>query len=89
MSIEATLEELTCDRAKAAGWKHRRLRWIGRRAAPDHVFAKPGVGFFMVEFKRPGKEPTTTQWREITMLRESGVTVHVIDNLVAAYKLFD
>lgn len=89
MGIEARLEELTCDRAKARGWEHRKLGWIGRRNAPDHFFGKPGVGAFLVEFKQPGEEPRPAQWREIEYLRSCGLVVHVIDNLRDAYALFD
>lgn len=88
MGIEARLEELTCDRAKARGYKHRKMGWIGRRGAPDHFFGKPGRAF-LVEFKEPGEEPTEQQWKEINFLRACGWEVHVIDNLRAAYALFD
>ena len=88
-AVEAALEELTCDRAKERGWKHRKLGWIGRRGAPDHFFGKADTGAFLVEFKAPGEEPKAHQWREIKFLRSCGWTVHVIDNLVDAYALFD
>jgi hypothetical protein len=89
MGVEAVLEELACDRAKERGWKHRKVGWVGRRNAPDQFFGKAGVGSFFVEFKKPGEQPTVTQWREIRFLRDCGLTVHVIDSLEAAYALFD
>lgn len=89
MGIEARLEELTCDRAKALGWEHRKLGWIGRRNAPDHFFGKQGVGSFLIEFKQPGEKPRKAQRKEIEFLRACGLEVHVIDNLKDAYELFE
>jgi hypothetical protein len=89
MGVEAVLEELTCDRAKERGWKHRKVSWVGRRGAPDHFFGKAGVGAFFVEFKKPKEQPTPIQRREIEFMRQCGLTVHVINSLEAAYALFD
>lgn len=89
MGIEAVLEQLVCEHAVKRGWKHRKLAWPGRRNAPDHFFGKKWVGHFLVEFKQPGERPRPGQEREIAFLRECGVTVHVIDNLVDGYGLFD
>ena len=53
------------------------------RPLPD---AKP----FLIEFKRPGEEPTPLQWETIMWLRASGYDVEVHDSketAIAAIKL--
>lgn len=74
--------------ARANGWRFvRKVRWIGRRAAPDDLFVKKGRHVW-VEFKRPGEKPRPGQDREIARMRKAGMEVHVIDNLDDAYELF-
>ena len=76
--------------AVLAGWFVRKLKWIGRRNAPDRFFARafdrpcPRCGtrgrVVNIEFKRKGKGPRVTQEREIARMRAAGLDVHVIDN---------
>ena len=42
-----------------------------RRAVPDRLCVLPGRVVIFVECKRPGKEPTPAQQREIDRLREN------------------
>ena len=49
--IEAYLKKCI----KAAGGEVRKLRWIGRRGAPDRFVMLKGVSCF-VELKRPGED---------------------------------
>lgn len=86
--IESVMEQLLFERATKSGWLHRKLKWIGRRNAPDRFFAKDGR-VMLVELKQPGEAPRPGQEREIAILRAAGVVVHVIDNLRDGYALFD
>lgn len=84
--LESSIEEWVCERAEAAGWYVRKLKWIGRRNGPDRFFAKGGR-VLLIEFKRPGEGPRTGQAREIERLRLAGVEVHAIDSPLAALRV--
>lgn len=83
---EAPLQEWACDRAEQAGWFYRRVKWVGRRNAPDNVFAKDGRTVW-IEFKRPGGKPRPGQEREIERMRDAGMEVHVVDNPIKALQI--
>lgn len=85
--IEANVELPVCEYAESRGWLVRKLKWIGRRAAMDRLFARNGR-VVLVEFKRPGEEPEPLQVREINRFRKAGIEVHVIDNVQEGYALF-
>lgn len=78
--LESTVEAYFELRAKLAGGECRKLKWIGRRHAPDRFFALGGR-VYLVELKRPGAEPRAGQEREHARLRAVGVDVRVIDTL--------
>ena len=86
--LEANVEEKACKRAKERGFLFRKLKWIGRRGAPDRLFSRADTGPFMVEIKKPGGTLDTHQVREIKRLRDAGIRVEVIDSIEAAYELF-
>lgn len=82
--------------AIAAGFEHRKLRWIGRRGAPDELLFWPEGGGSLerqgnllqclVEVKAPGVEVDwrTPQGREIVRLRKAGWRVYVINSIAHA-----
>lgn len=78
--MEDVVERTVCNRAEMDGWLVRKLRWIGRRAAPDRLFIKRGRVVF-IEFKSPGLRPNALQLREIDRLKAAGVEVYVIDSI--------
>lgn len=84
--IESPIEEWVADQAAAAGWVVRKLKWIGRRNAPDRFFAKDGR-IVLIEFKRSSGGDRTKQDREIKVLRDAGVEVHVVDNPLAGLRV--
>lgn len=84
--IEAPVEEWVCDKAEAAGWVCRKLKWIGRRSAMDRFFAKDGRVVLM-EFKRVGEEANPTQAKEAQRLMDAGVECHTVDNPLAALRI--
>ena len=88
MTLELEIEHKADKFAKEQGFLVRKAKWIGRRGAPDKLYSRADTGPFFVEFKRPGETLDLHQEREIARLRDSGVTVHVIDNLNDALVLF-
>lgn len=83
--IESPIEDWVCAQAEAAGWLCRKVSWVGRRSAPDRLFAKGGR-VVLIEFKRPKKEAPPGQAREIKALRAAGIEVHVADNPLSALR---
>lgn len=72
---------------KKAGGEHRKLRWIGRRNAPDEfIFWDVGAKgpvlpiHAFVECKAPGEIATPAQAREHERLRAGGFRVEVVDS---------
>ena len=77
---ESEIELSVCAWAENHGWLERKLSYVGRKGAPDHMF----VGFgqvVLIEFKRPGEEPSEQQAREHRRFAERGVTIHVIEDI--------
>jgi len=68
---ESDIEGYLNKRVKAEGGEVRKLRWIGRRNAPDRFIMLNGKTAF-VELKRPKKKPTAAQDRERQRLEDYG-----------------
>lgn len=86
--LEAVFEEILIEYAESRGWIFRKLKFIGKRGAPDRMFAKEGRVMF-VELKAPGEPPSVGQVREMRELRAAGLEVHLIDNLNSGCALFE
>jgi hypothetical protein len=84
---ESVIERALVAAVKAHGGEVRKLRWIGRRAAPDRLVLLNGVHF--VELKRPGKKPTVAQDRELQTLRSHGARAHWVDTIEKAEALIE
>lgn len=84
--IESPIEQLVVDKAEAAGWLVRKLKWIGRRGGPDRFFAKDGR-LVLIEFKKPGETAKAGQGKELERLRQAGLEVHQCDNHLAALRI--
>ena len=92
---EKHIEDALHERIKELGGETRRVRWIGRRGAPDDYVMLPaycytdraGVrrcrnGFVgWVECKAPKKGPRPEQAREHNRMKALGVIVLVINSL--------
>lgn len=79
---ERDIEEYLLKRVKAMGGEVRKVKWIGRRGAPDRlVMLKWGRPPFWVELKAPGKRPTEQQRREHVRMLMFGADVQVVDSL--------
>lgn len=76
---ESKVEDYFNRQVEAAGGEVRKVKWIGRRGAPDRLAMLNGPHF--VEMKRPGKKAEAHQAREHERMRKHGLKVYVIDTL--------
>lgn len=96
---ESDIEDYLEARAKAFGAEVRKVKWIGRRNAPDRVILSPrpitvtlwerSTNTLWVELKATGVTPRITQLREHERMRAAGQVVLVIDSKLAIDRLFD
>ena len=75
--LEEVVENYLVKRVKENGGEIRKLKWVGRRSAPDRLVLLRGVYF--VELKRPGKEAEPDQAREHKRMRKHGAKVFTLD----------
>lgn len=81
---EAAIERTICKEAEDAGWLVYKLTFIGVNGAPDRLFGRDGRAI-LIEFKRPGEEPTRQQYRRHQELRDYfGFEVAWADSLSGA-----
>lgn len=73
--VEADIELTAVAWAKDNGVLTRKVQWIGRRNAPDRLFARQGRAVF-IEFKRPGAQLRPGQAREIERMRDAGLEAY-------------
>jgi hypothetical protein len=87
---ESEIEKYLVKRVKELGGEVRKVKWIGRRGAPDRmVLLLPlvkGVGFWLptiiwIELKATGKVAEPHQLREHKRMRDMGQRVEVIDSI--------
>ncbi len=84
--IESPMENYVVSRAKAEGWLVRKVRWIGRRNAPDRLYIKAGRVVFL-EHKATGKDARVGQQRELERLQAAGVEAYVVDSISQACRI--
>ena len=81
MRPEEKIETQVCDEAKAAGWIHRKLAFVGVRGAADRLFGKDRRTV-VIEFKAPGEHPTRQQMKRHKELRDAfGWEVYVCSDV--------
>lgn len=78
--LESKVETYLVRQVKKLGGKYRKVRWIGRRGAPDRLIGFPGVACY-VELKRPGEKLRLNQVREKADLEWMGLRVEVAATL--------
>jgi hypothetical protein len=92
MAQEAKIEAYLVKQVKALGGEVRKVKWVGRRGAPDRLVMMPeklcGCGItsvapatIWVELKAPGEVPEPHQEREHDRMRAMGQRVGVIDSM--------
>lgn len=92
---ERDIEDYLVKRVNAMGGEVRKVKWIGRRGAPDRLVMLPFLqwdrwhngGTIWVELKAPGVEPEPHQAREHERMRAMGQRVLVIDSLAGVEEL--
>lgn len=77
--LEGAIQSWSVKYARKRGFWARKFRAAGRRSAPDYIFAKDGVVFW-VEFKASGVAPSDLQLEEHKEMRAHGLTVFVCDS---------
>lgn len=85
---ESEIEAYLVKRVKELGGEIRKVKWVGRRGAPDRFVMVYGLHFF-VELKAPGEKPRPEQVREIELLKTRGVGVYVLDSIDTVERLLD
>lgn len=85
---ESQIEDYLVRRVTAMGGEVRKIRFIGRRGAPDRLVMLPGRTIW-VELKAPGKTAAPHQMREHARMRGMGQCVEVIDSLAGVEALLD
>lgn len=77
---ESAIEAYLVERAKALGGEVRKVKWIGRRGAPDRIVWFADGREIWVELKAPGAGPEPHQQREHARMRRMGRRVEVVDS---------
>lgn len=85
---ERDIEKYLVKRVKELGGEVRKVKWIGRRGAPDRVVGLPGERRpIFVEIKRPGEGLTAAQAREHKRLEKLGFEIDVVASFEAVDEL--
>ena len=77
---ENQIEQYLIKCVKEAGGEVRKVKWIGRRGAPDRLVMLPFSSIW-VELKAPGEKCKSHQLREHVRLLAAGMRVDVIDSM--------
>ncbi len=85
--LERTIEAYLVKRTKAAGGEVRKVKWIGRRGAPDRLVMTPNWSVW-VELKQSGKKAEPHQEREHARMAAMGHRVLVIDSISGVDAMF-
>lgn len=88
--LEREIEGYLVRRVKELGGEVRKVKWIGRKSAPDRLVMLPDRPAFWVELKAPGKAATfpasaheRAQHREHERMRRMCQRVEVVDSFEA------
>jgi hypothetical protein len=89
---ERDIEDYLVKRVTAMGGEVRKVKWIGRRGAPDRLVMlehpdHETIITAWVELKAPGEKPKPHQAREHERMRAMGQRVEVIDSLAGVEEL--
>lgn len=83
--LESYIERRTCELALELGVDNTKLQKA--TGYPDRIFWVPGGKPVLIEFKRPGEEPSEIQEYIGDLLRRLGYQVEVCDNVDDAIKI--
>lgn len=85
---EKDLERLVVKMAADRGWLSFKFASPAHRGVPDRIFMQAGIVCF-IEFKAPGKRPTTLQHHVIEQIRGKDVPCAWFDNAEEAVRFLD
>ena len=90
---ERDIEKHLVEHVETMGGEIRKVRWVGRRGAPDRLVMLPDrymgnlgartllpAATIWVELKAPGEKPEPHQAREHERMRRMGQRVEVVDS---------
>lgn len=77
---ELTIETYLIKCVKELGGECRKVKWVGRKGAPDRLVMLPNVSFW-VELKATGEKTKPHQLREHSRMRAMGLQVEIIDSI--------
>ena len=83
---ESIVERAFVHACKVRGLEQRKVRWIGRRAAPDRVIFIDG-GIY-VELKRPGERLRASQDMERAKMLAGGMKFYVLTSVEEVGRFF-
>ena len=78
--LEKKIEQYLVKRVRQLGGEIRKVRWVGRRGAPDRLVMMPDQTIW-VELKRPKGKAERHQLREHERMRRVGQRVEIIDSI--------
>jgi hypothetical protein len=79
--LEKDIEARVCEYARSKGVLAYKFTSPSRAAVPDRLFIAPDGRVWFCEFKREGQKATVAQEREHLKLRQSKVSVFIVDNV--------
>ena len=85
---ESVIENYLVERMKSIGAEIRKVKWIGRRGAPDRCVMHKGLTVW-IELKAPNEEAQAHQVREHERMQRAGQTVLIIDSLEKVDQFFE
>lgn len=83
---ERDIERYLVQQLKLRGSEVRKVKWIGRRGAPDRVFWSP-IGPVFVEVKRPSKFLTDAQSREHARVNRFCQSAYLVNSFASVDSL--
>ena len=86
--LERDVEGAVTRYAVSKGWLSRKFSSPQHSAVPDRINLFHGFVLF-IEYKAPGKKPTTLQYKEHDKIRAAGGCVAVVDNIEQGKQLID
>ena len=100
MTLEKKIEQKHADLAAKDDWFAPKFKNESRRAAPDRLYLKAGDAIpdwgneaqpeiRFIEWKAPGRTPTTQQWLYIMNLRKLGFIADWSDNVERGMAILD
>lgn len=85
---ESDIEDYLIKCVAERGGETRKLKYIGRKDAPDRLVLLPHFTS-LVELKATGVKPSRSQLKEHVLLRAAGLDVRVIDSFLGAERLIE